>query len=128
LISSFAKSNCQRSGVIMGNSDPNRGQLGGADRAATQPDLPTPWSFRHRMPARALVQSCPGFGDSDVREHLPISARILRLAVPDQHFGHDNRPQLTRADIEGLSREDPAGLVRAYRDGEIQDVLSGAGR
>jgi hypothetical protein len=50
------------------------------------------------------------------------------LAVPDQHFGHDDRPQLTRADIEGLSREDPAGLVRAYRDGEIQDVLSGAGR
>lgn len=112
----------------MENSDPTRGQLGGADRAAMQPDLPTPWSFRHRMPARALVQSCPGFGDSDVREHLPISARILRLAVPDQHFGHDDRPQLTRADIEGLSREDPAGLVRAYRDGEIQDVLSGAGR
>jgi hypothetical protein len=49
-------------------------------------------------------------------DDLAWSSRSARMA------------QLTRADIEGLSREDPAGLVRAYRDGEIQDVLSGAGR
>lgn len=34
-------------------------------------------------------------------------------------------PQLTRADVQRLGREDPAALVAALKTGQIADVLAG---
>jgi hypothetical protein len=40
--------------------------------------------------------------------------------------GQEQRPQLNRADVERLGREDPAELAAAYRAGQLDDVLAGA--
>jgi hypothetical protein len=40
----------------------------------------------------------------------------------------DQRPQLTRADVQRLAREDPTALAEAQRAGQLADILSGSDR
>ncbi len=42
--------------------------------------------------------------------------------------GDEQAPQLTRADIERLGRENPEALAAAYREGRVDDVLAGRDR
>jgi hypothetical protein len=37
----------------------------------------------------------------------------------------DERPQLSRADVQRLAKDDPAALTAAYQQGRVADVLAG---